>query len=160
MLDRGEQRPGEEIVLAEQVFVAQLGAARLGQPDAEQLPRIVPLVERLGRRQALVALQPDERRVKNGRQCLRGLGLADARLALQEDRLTHPYGEEERGRERRTRQVPGGVEAHGERVDIRDDSGKVSRGLGRRLFGHPCDAPVRYRCGSAVNAALQPEPQK
>ena len=56
-------------------------------------------------------------------------------------------------------QVAGGVEAHGERVDVRDGSGKVSRARVGTL-GHPCDAPVRYRCGSAVKATLQPEPQK
>ena len=43
-------------------------AARLGQPDAEQLARVVPLVERLGGVDALEALQPDQRGVEQRRR--------------------------------------------------------------------------------------------
>ena len=64
VLERGEQRPRDEVVGAEQVVLGEVVAARLGEPDAEQLPRVVPLVQRLGGVDALVALQPDQRRVE------------------------------------------------------------------------------------------------
>ena len=64
MVQRGQQRPGQQVVGAEQVRVAERLAAGLGQPDREQLARVVPLVQGLGRGQALVALQPDQRRVE------------------------------------------------------------------------------------------------
>src|SRR5580704_3447001 len=39
MLKGGEQRPGQQVLLAEQVRVAQCLATRPGQPDRQQLPR-------------------------------------------------------------------------------------------------------------------------
>ena len=80
----------DQVVRAEQVLLAQRLAARVGQPDAEQLAGVVPLVERLGRVDPLVALQADQRRVEHGRERLGRLGLADARLALEQQRLGQP----------------------------------------------------------------------
>jgi hypothetical protein len=57
-------------------------AGRLGQPDREELARVVPLVEGLGGGQALVALQPDQRRVQDGGERLGRLGLAPRRARL------------------------------------------------------------------------------
>ena len=50
MIERGEQRPGQQVLLAEQVRVPERLAAGLGQPDRQQLARVVPLVQRLRRR--------------------------------------------------------------------------------------------------------------
>src|SRR5215831_13973105 len=83
MVEGGEQRPGQQILLAEQVSIAQRLAARLGQPDRQQLARVVPLIQRFGGGQALVALQPQHRRVQRLGQCLGRLGLADPRFTLE-----------------------------------------------------------------------------
>ena len=135
----------QQVVGAEQVLVAEHVAARLGQPDAEQLPRIVPLVERLGGGEPLVALQPDQRRVQHGGQRLGRLGLADPGLALQQDRLAHPHGQEQRRRSGSVGEVAGRGQRRRERR--RRAAGRSAR---RSESGHPC---VRYRCGSSVKAA-------
>ena len=64
MLERAQQRPADQIVGTEQLLFAERRAAGLGEPDAQQLARVVPLVERLGRVDPLVALQADQRRVR------------------------------------------------------------------------------------------------
>src|SRR5690606_16479830 len=107
VLERRQQRTGQQVLPAAQVRLPQVGALRLGQPDRQQLPRVVPLVQRLGRGEPLVALQPDQRRVQRGGQCLGRLGLPDAGLALQQDRLAQPYRQEQRGGQRVVGQVAG-----------------------------------------------------
>ena len=97
MLERPKQRPADQVVGAEQVLLAQLAPARLRQADAEQLARIVPLVQRLGGVDPLVALQADQRRVEHRRKRLAGLGLADAGLAFEQQRLRQPEAQEHRG---------------------------------------------------------------
>ena len=59
--DRGHQRPLEQELLAEDVVLDRVpaGALRLGL-DAQQLLAVVPLVERLGLVEPLVALQAHE----------------------------------------------------------------------------------------------------
>ena len=61
--DRGHQRALEQELLAEDVVlhVVPAGALALGL-DAQQLLAVVPLVQRLGLVQALVALQADQSR--------------------------------------------------------------------------------------------------
>src|SRR5262249_8190238 len=66
--------------------------------DPEELSRIVPLVERLRRVDALVALEPDQPRVEHLGEGLRRLGLADARLSLEKQWLRQAEREEQRGR--------------------------------------------------------------
>ena len=61
MLERAQQRPADQIVGTEQLVLVQRLPAGLGEPDAEQLPGIVPLVQSLRRVDSLVALQPDQR---------------------------------------------------------------------------------------------------
>jgi hypothetical protein len=73
---RGEQRPRQQVLAGEQVLVLDPLAGRLGQPDGEQLARVVPLVQRLVGGDALIALQADQRGVDRGGQGLGGLGLA------------------------------------------------------------------------------------
>src|SRR5712692_4440218 len=65
------------------------------QTDVEQLPRIVPLVHGVREVDALVALQADEARAQDLRHHLGRLGLADARLALDEERLFELEGQED-----------------------------------------------------------------
>ena len=63
--DRREQRPGEQELLAEDVVLdlRPAGVVGLGL-DPQQLLAVVPLVERLGLVEPLVALQPHERRAR------------------------------------------------------------------------------------------------
>src|SRR5262249_56268747 len=93
---------------------------RLRQPDRQQLARVVPLVERLRRGQALVALEPQQRRSQCLGQRLARLGLAHPRLAFQEDGLPHPRGQEQRRPECLVRQVSGGVERVLQRRHVRN----------------------------------------
>ncbi len=128
------------MVRPEQVVLDDRGSRRLRQSDAE-LPRIVPLVQGLGRVDALVELEPEQRRVEHLGQRLARLGLADAGLALEQDRLGQLTGQEQR-----RRQPP-----IGEVVDVVGlalQAVRVGRHHGRTNAS-----------GSARNASSQPEPQ-
>ena len=78
----------------------------LGEPDGQQLPLVVPVVERLARGQSLVALEPHQRGVERLRQHLRGRRLADARLTLEQQRQPQLEGEEDGGRQTLVGEVP------------------------------------------------------
>ena len=72
-----------------------LAASPLGLGlDPQQLLAVVPLVERLRLVEALVALQAHQPAAGGARERLGQLGLADARRALDQDRLAEPLGEE------------------------------------------------------------------
>ena len=71
----------------------------------QQLPREVPVVERLRRVEALVALQPDQRCAEHPGQRRGQRGLADAGVALAEQRPVHPQREEGGGRQALVGQV-------------------------------------------------------
>ena len=58
--DRGQQRPGEQELLGEDVVVGLLPRLVAGRLDPQQLLAVVPLVERARLVEALVALQPHE----------------------------------------------------------------------------------------------------
>src|SRR3954454_18327629 len=99
--DRAHQRALEQELLAEDVVLDLLPSRALGLGlDAQELLAVVPLVQRLGLVEALVALQAHEPAVEVVRQRARELGLPDAGGALDEDRLAALCGEErdERGR--------------------------------------------------------------
>ena len=68
--------------------------------------RVVPLVQRAGLVDALVALQPDQPGVRRRRDRLGQLGLADPGRALDEQRLAEAVGEEDRRRRPRRRRYP------------------------------------------------------
>ena len=99
MLHRLEQRPSHQVVAAEEVGLPQVRPLCLRQPDRQQLTWVVPLVQRLGRLDAVVALQPDQSGPECLGQRLRRLGLADSGLAFQQDGLRQPDGTIERGRQ-------------------------------------------------------------
>ena len=125
VLERAQQRPPDQVVGAEQVLLAQLGVALVGQPDADQLARIVPLVQRLGGVDPLVALQPHQRRVEDRGERLRRLGLADARRPLQQQRLGEAEAQEHRGRQAFVDQVVDGGQALRQRLDVGDEVGDL-----------------------------------
>ena len=74
-----EDRSLDQVLLAEQVGLAQRLVLRLGDPDRQQLALVVPVVEGLARGQPLVALQPDQGCAEHLGQHLRGRGLARRR---------------------------------------------------------------------------------
>src|SRR4051795_12671730 len=116
--DRAQQRPGEQELLAEDVVLDVLPArlAVLGL-DAQQLLAVVPLVQRLGLVEALVALQPHERAAHVAGQRLGQLGLAHAGRPLDEHRLAQAGGEVGHQGRRFARQVADRAEAGGHLLD-------------------------------------------
>src|SRR5687767_11183711 len=93
-----QQRPGEQELLAEYVLldVGPRLALALGHPlglDAQELLLVVPLVERLGLVEALVALEADEPGARHLGHRLGQLGLAGARRALDQHGLAEAVGE-------------------------------------------------------------------
>ena len=94
--DRLEQRSGEQELVGEDVVVDL--APRVGRLvglDAQELLLVVPLVERLGLVEALVALQADEPGPGHLGHGLGQLGLARAGRTLDEHRLAEPVGQED-----------------------------------------------------------------
>ncbi len=84
----------------------------------EELARVVPLVHGVRDVEPLVALQPDQARVRGARERLGRLGLADAGLALEQEWFLERQREEERGRETAVRQVVGGAQRLLQLVDV------------------------------------------
>ena len=66
----------------------------LDGPEVQDLSREVPVVERLGGVDSLVALEPDQLEVERLRERLGEGGLAGAGLTLEQDRATETDGEE------------------------------------------------------------------
>ena len=115
--DRLQQRPGEQELLGEDVAHRRAGRsassrvrvvpgrrqAPLGRGlglDAQQLLAVVPLVQRLGLVEALVALQADQLALGGPGERLRQLGLSHSRGSLDEDGLSEPLrevGDQRRG---------------------------------------------------------------
>ena len=85
-------------------------ARRLQCPQVQQLPREVPVVERLRGVDALVALQADQRQIERLRQGSREGGLAGAGFALAEQRSPHAQRQERGHRDAFVGEVAGGLE--------------------------------------------------
>ena len=84
---------------------------RLERAQVEDLPREVPVVERLGRVDALVALQPDQRQLERLGDRLGERGLAGAGLALEQQRPLHRQREVGDRGQRVVAEVAGRAEA-------------------------------------------------
>ncbi len=105
----------------------------LGQPDAQQLALVVPVVQGLGRGQALVALQPQQRCVQHGGKGFGGSRLADAGLALQQQRPAERDGQVDRRCGAEVEQVVVRVEAPDHLVDIGERASRSSASTVARL---------------------------
>ena len=90
---------------------AQLGLVLAVGLDPQQLLLVVPLVQRLGLVEALVALQPDEPGAGDLGDRLGELGLADAGRSLDQHRLLEPVGEVHDARDAGVGQVVGPAQA-------------------------------------------------
>ena len=126
MTQRPQDGPFLQEVGGEQGLLTEVLVPPLGQPDREQLPRVVPLVEGLVRSEALVALQPDERRVEHRGKSLGRSRLADTGLALQQQRQPQLGSHVQRGGEALVDEVAGRVEPRSGVVRIREEHGSVS----------------------------------
>ncbi len=96
-LERLEQRPADQELAPEELGVGDRAFLRC--TDVEELARVVPLVDRVGDIEALVALEADQPRTAGAGERLGCLGLAHPGLALEQHRLLEREREEERGRE-------------------------------------------------------------
>ena len=136
--------PGEEELVGEDVGLDVLPGrlvVALGL-DAQELLLVVPLVQRLGLVEPLVALQADEAGAQDLGHRLGQLGLAGAGRALDQDRLAEAVGEEHDARDRIV----------GEVVDVlqpgADGRGRIEAGVhpvdvtGSRL---PVPSPLSHR---------------
>ena len=109
-LQRLQQRTLDQKPLGEHVALEPLAvvlAAGLGGADGDHLRGIVPLVDRGGDIEPLVALQADQSPAQRRREHLGDLGLADASLALEEKRPAHLEREVKHRAERTVGEVIG-----------------------------------------------------
>ena len=93
------------------MFLDLVGVLALARLDGEQLPLIVPLVERGVLVEPLVALQADQLGAVHGGERLGDLGLADAGFALEQQRPLEEIHQPERGRQIPVGDIAGGGEA-------------------------------------------------
>jgi hypothetical protein len=77
-------------------IVATQLTGRVEDAQLQQLPRVVPLVDRVADVEPLVALQANQVGAKRGGRRRRQRCLANASLALQEQRTSEPDGQEQR----------------------------------------------------------------
>ena len=105
-------------------------SAALARLDGEELALVVPLVERGVLVEALVALEADQLGLVDRGERLRHLGLADARLAFEQQRALEELHQPQRGREI----------AVGDVADLAEPGGDLLAGHGfrpaARIAGH------------------------
>ena len=140
VLERLQHRPGEQEARVVQALLGLLdvgAAGGLERAQVQDLAREVPVVERLGRVDALVALEPHQRQVEALRDRLGERGLAGAGLTLEQQRPLHPQRQERHRRQRVVGEVAGPVEAGGH------GGGRREVHAARLLRG--CRRPARLR---------------
>jgi hypothetical protein len=146
-LQRLQQRPADEEARGVDVVgqpLAVVHALGFGQPDLDHLARVVPFVDGGGDVEALVALQADELAAERLRQHLGDLGLADAGLALEEQRPAHAQAEEDDGGERPVGDVAGAGEKPGGFVDGGGEGAWHGADMADRLCLSNRPAPVSW----------------
>ncbi len=96
--DGGEQRPLEEIFFREDLVLNRIGIRAMMRLDRQQLPLVIPFVQRGGLVQPLIALQADQLGPMHAGERLGDLGLANPRLTFQQQRALEHLHERDRGR--------------------------------------------------------------
>ena len=137
--DRGEERTLDQEVRSKQVLDVRLGVGGVHRADRDQLPRVIPLVERLRGIDPLVALQADQPPAQQLREDLRHLGLADPGLTFEQERLAEGQREVDRGRKPVVREVRMARERALKIVDV-----------GEGEFRHARSVPSRVRFRAAL----------
>ncbi len=99
--DRTQERTLEQIFAGKDGLLELRGIAApvLRHPQPQHLAGVVPLVEGRVDVEPLVALEPDELRIQQARENLGELGLPDAGIPFDQERLAHLPGEKHRGRD-------------------------------------------------------------
>jgi hypothetical protein len=115
--DGGQQRAGEQELLAEDVRARLVPRLVVARADAQQLFGVVPLVQGPGLVDALVALQTHQPCLSDLRHGLGELGLADSGRPFHKERLAQAVGEEDGRGDRGRREVTGLGETRGDVVD-------------------------------------------
>ena len=101
VVDRIEQGTAQQELRAEDLAFGGASVGTLAhEPDVQELARIVPLVDGVRQVDSFVALEPDQPRAQHIGHDLGRLGLADARLAFDEERLLELERKEDRGGKR------------------------------------------------------------
>ena len=96
--DRGQQRPFQQVFFRKNLILDGIGILAAMRLDREQLPLVIPFIERGRLIQPLVALQADQLgRMRCGKG-LGDLGFADARFALEQQRAPEQLHQRDRGR--------------------------------------------------------------
>jgi hypothetical protein len=93
-------------------------AGHVERADVEQLAGVAPVVQRVRDVDALVALKPDQASVEHLRQHFCQLGLADARLAFEQQRPLEEIHQPQRGRDVAIGDIADGGEAVGDVVAV------------------------------------------
>jgi hypothetical protein len=118
--DGPQQRPAHQEPLVVEPVLDVVGTLPrgLGRPQVQELAGVVPLVHGLRDVDALVALEADELAAGQPAERFGRLGLADAGLALEQQRPLQAERQEERGREPLVGQVTLAGERGRERFDV------------------------------------------
>ncbi len=158
-LQRLQQRALDEEAIGKNVAGNPLAvgcAFGLRQPDGDHLRRVVPFVHGGSDVEALVTLQPDQARVERARERLCRLRLADAGLALEQQRLAEANGEVEGGREPAIRQVVGLAKGALELVE--ELAAPIPIRVLARILGIPDDVlPRLIELGDKLLVDTEPE---
>ena len=131
--------PGDDLV---DFFLDHLGV--------EQLLGVLPLVERLGLVQPLIALQPDERPAQAAGHRLGQLGLTHSGRPFDQDRLVRGLGQKDDGGNRPGANVAGGLEGF---VHVRD-TGKFHYGSFRLFQAADSTTPQRGKKEVAIGHGI------
>ena len=137
VVDRLQERAAHEEALGVELVLERIGrgvradlAGGFCGAQVQELPGVVPLVDGLGDVETLVALQAHELAARPPGQHLGNLGLADPRLAFQQERAMEGLGQEHRRGEAFVSQVL----VRGERgAHVLDCLGRRCHRLQRRL---------------------------
>src|SRR4029077_2242430 len=109
-LQRLQQRPLDQEALGENVVREPLAidmAFVVREADRDHLLGLLPLVDRVRNVEPLVALQADQPAAERLREHLGDFGLADTRLAFEEQRTSHAQCEKQHGRKRAVGEIVG-----------------------------------------------------
>ncbi len=124
--DRLEERTSQQEVLCEDVRLELIPFSRLLGLDPKQLLLVVPLVERLGLVEPLVALQPNQSPPVDLGERLGQLGLADAGGPFHEHRLVEPLGQKHDLGDLVGREIPHGLQGVGDLCGRCEGHGRTS----------------------------------
>src|SRR5258707_10947626 len=140
--DRGQQRPFQQIFFRKNLVLDGVGILAAMRLDREQLPLVIPFIERGRLIQALIALQADQLgRMRRGQRFCH-FGLADARFTFEQQRTPEQLHQRDRGRQFAV-----------------GDIAACRQGLRNLLASFHCQCIFQRAC-SAIKGIFSPPPAK